>query len=121
MQAGISFVSKNMLEENQETYIGNDVFIGTNVMILGGVRIGTGAVIAAGAVVTRDVEPYTIVGGVPAVPKKKRFSEEQMDCLLRSCWWDWSPEKLSRHADEFLCAEQFIQDVLMRNDDKGQA
>ncbi|TCR70024.1 CatB-related O-acetyltransferase [Bosea sp. BK604] len=69
--------------------IGHDVWIGTRAMILGGVTIGHGAVVAAGAVVTKDVEPYSIVGGVPARHLRHRLPQEQYDELLRLAWWDW--------------------------------
>ena len=75
--------------------IGNDVWIGYEAVILAGVTIGDGAVIAARAVVTRDVPPYTIVGGVPANPIRKRFSDQEIAQLLELKWWDWPPEKLS--------------------------
>lgn len=75
--------------------IGNDVWIGYEAVILSGVTIGDGAVVAARSVVTRDVEPYTIVGGVPARPIRRRFDEETIDALLELRWWDWPPEKLT--------------------------
>lgn len=75
--------------------IGNDVWIGYEAVILAGVTVGDGAVIGTRAVVTRDVPPYTIVGGVPARPIRRRFSEEEIARLLDLKWWDWPPEKLS--------------------------
>jgi len=75
--------------------VGNDVWIGYEAVILQGVTIGDGAIIGARAVVTKDVEPYTIVGGVPAKPIKRRFSPETVDALLRIRWWDWSPEEIA--------------------------
>jgi hypothetical protein len=69
--------------------IGHDVWIGTRAMILGGVSIGHGAVVAAGAVVTRDVEPYSVVGGVPARHLRYRLPQEQREALLDLAWWDW--------------------------------
>lgn len=75
--------------------IGNDVWIGYEAAILAGVTIGDGAVIGARALVTRDVPPYTIVGGVPARPIRKRFPEADIEALLALRWWDWPPEKLS--------------------------
>lgn len=74
--------------------IGHDVWIGHGVTVLAGVTIGTGAVIGAGAVVSKDVDPYTIVGGVPAKLIKRRFSEEQAAALMEIAWWDWSHETL---------------------------
>ena len=68
--------------------IGNDVWIGSNAIILQGCRIGDGAIIAAGAVVVKDVEPFTIVGGVPAKKIKDRFTPELKQKLLKSQWWN---------------------------------
>jgi acetyltransferase-like isoleucine patch superfamily enzyme len=70
--------------------IGNDVWIGHGVIILPGVRIGDGAVVGAGAVVTKDVQDYEIVGGVPAQHIKNRFEKEEIDKLLEMQWWNWS-------------------------------
>lgn len=77
--------------------IGNDVWIGYEAVILAGVTIGDGAIIGARAVVTRDVPPYTIVGGVPAKTIKKRFSEKTISTLLDIQWWNWSKEKISKN------------------------
>ena len=76
--------------------IGNDVWIGYEAVIMAGVHIGNGAIIAARAVVTKDVPPYTIVGGVPARPIRKRFDEEVIRKLEMLKWWDWSAEKIRR-------------------------
>ena len=76
--------------------IGNDVWIGYEAVILSGVTIGDGAIVAARSVVTRDVPPYTIVGGVPARPIRRRFDQETIDALLELRWWDWPLEKLSK-------------------------
>lgn len=73
--------------------IGHDVWIGHGVTVTAGVTIGTGAVIGAGAVVTRDVAPYTVVGGVPARFIKRRFSEAQANALQDIAVWDWSRDK----------------------------
>lgn len=77
--------------------IGNDVWIGYEAVILAGVTIGDGAVIGARAVVTKDVPPYTVVGGVPAKEIKKRFSQQTMDELLRLKWWDWDEDRIARN------------------------
>lgn len=77
--------------------IGNDVWIGYEAVILAGVTIGDGAIIGTSAVVTKDVPPYTIVGGVPAKPIRKRFSEETIAVLQDLRWWDWEEEKIARH------------------------
>jgi acetyltransferase-like isoleucine patch superfamily enzyme len=75
--------------------IGNDVWMGHNVNVLSGVNVGDGAVIAAGAAVTKDVPPYAMVVGVPATIKRFRFSEDIIDRLLRSKWWDLELSQLS--------------------------
>lgn len=74
--------------------IGHDVWIGHGAVIMPGVTIGHGAAIGANAVVTRDVQPYHIVGGVPARVIRRRFDEQITARLLKLCWWDWSVEKL---------------------------
>lgn len=80
---------------NKTITIGNDVWIGTNVIITPNVKIGDGAVIAAGAVVVKDVEPYSIVGGVPAKLIRYRFKDEIIQKLLKQQWWRFSPQALS--------------------------
>jgi phosphonate metabolism protein (transferase hexapeptide repeat family) len=74
--------------------VGHDVWIGHGAILLPGVSVGTGAVVGAGAVVTKDVEPYTIVVGVPARPLRMRFPEAVIQKLLGIAWWDWSRERL---------------------------
>ena len=76
---------------------GNDVWIGYEAVILSGVKIGDGAVIGTRAVVTKDVPPYTIVGGVPARPIRKRFSEDIISELLRIQWWNWPADRIRRN------------------------
>ena len=79
--------------------IGNDVWIGYEAVILAGVTIGDGAVIGARAVVTKDVAPYTVVGGVPARPIKKRFSDGTIQRLLELRWWDWPEERIRENLE----------------------
>lgn len=77
-----------------DTVIGNDVWIGYNVTIMPGVHIGDGAIIGTNALVTKDVEPYTIVGGNPAKLIRKRFDDTTIEKLLKIQWWNWSIEKI---------------------------
>jgi phosphonate metabolism protein (transferase hexapeptide repeat family) len=89
--------------------IGNDVWIGHAVTVLPGVTIGDGAVLAAGAVVSRNVAPYTVVGGVPAHLIRERFSRNIADRLIRIAWWDWPDDRLFSNLEAFRCEdiEQF--------------
>lgn len=91
--------------------LGHDVWMGHGSTILAGVSVGTGSVVGAGAVVSKDVPPYTIVGGVPARPIRERFPKEIQDGLLELAWWDWSHEKLAETLEDFreLDAEQFLK------------
>ena len=77
--------------------IGNDVWIGYDAVIMAGVHIGDGAIIGTRAVVTKDVEPYSIVGGVPAKEIRKRFAPDVVTKLLELKWWNWSSEKIKNH------------------------
>ena len=81
-----------------DTIIGNDVWIGYKATIMPGIHIGDGAVVAANSTVTKDVEPYAIVGGNPAREIKKRFSEEQIEKLLEMKWWEWDIERITQHV-----------------------
>lgn len=74
--------------------IGNDVWIGYDAVIMAGVRIGDGAIIGTRAVVTKNVEPYSIVGGVPAKEIRKRFAPEVIQKLMEIKWWNWPIEKI---------------------------
>lgn len=86
--------------------IGSDVWIGMRAIIMSGVKIGHGAVIGSNAIVTKDVEPYAIVGGVPAKLIKYRFDEFQREILLTKIrWWDWDENFIRKHAN-----------ILMSND-----
>ena len=77
--------------------IGNDVWIGYEAVIMAGVHIGDGAIIAARAVVTKDVPPYTIVGGTPAKEIRKRFDAEVIQQLLMLKWWDWATDEIRQY------------------------
>ncbi len=83
-------------ENKGDIVIGNDVWIGYQAVILAGVTVGDGAIIGSRAVVTRDVPPYTIVGGVPAKPIRKRFDEETIARFRALRWWDWDQETIRR-------------------------
>ena len=85
--------------------IGSDVWIGYEAVILSGVTIGDGAIIGTRAVVTKDVPPYTIVGGVPARPIRKRFDEKTIAALEALRWWDWDEEKLRRSLPAIQAGE----------------
>lgn len=87
----------NAWDNKGDIIIGNDVWIGYEAVILAGVAIGDGAIIGTRAVVTKDVPPYTIVGGVPAKPIKKRFSEETISALLEIQWWNWSEKRIAKN------------------------
>ena len=96
--------------------IGNDVWIGYEAVIMAGVTIGDGAIIGTRAVVTKDVPPYTIVGGVPAKPIRKRFSEEVIERLLRLKWWDLPPETVCKIIKDIQ--EGNIDSVMFRLQNK---
>lgn len=80
-----------------DTVIGNDVWIGYNATIMPGVQIGDGAIIGSNATVTSDVEPYAIVGGNPARLIRKRFSDTEIEKLLKLSWWDWPIGKITNN------------------------
>ena len=77
--------------------LGNDVWIGYEAVIMAGVTIGDGAIIGARAVVTKDVPPYTVAGGIPAKPIKKRYPEETIAALSELKWWDWPEERIAQN------------------------
>ena len=112
---GKSYVKDTLFEElkyaddehNYLVKIGNDVWIGSNVLILNGVCIGDGAVIASGAVVTKDVSPFTIVGGVPAKEIRKRFVDEDIAFLLEHPYWIQSDSWLEEHAGQLTTVEKY--------------
>lgn len=95
--------------------IGNDVWIGYEAVILSGVTIGDGAIIGARAVVTKDVPPYTIVGGVPAAPIRQRFDEQTIKILLNLRWWDWETKKIRQN----IAAIQHSDIVALKRNNHG--
>ena len=115
-RAGFTFVKEQCFEEHkyidkEKKYfveIGNDVWIGNNVLIMDGITIAAGAIIAAGAVVTKDVRPYTIVGGVPAKEIKKRFNEDEVEFLLDFKWWEQDFEWIKANAACFRDINEFV-------------
>lgn len=91
--------------------IGHDTWLGHAAQIRPEVTVGHGAVVASGAIVTKDVDPYTIVAGVPAEPIKRRHSPDVAERLMALCWWDWSHDRLRARLDDFraLEAEAFLE------------
>lgn len=94
-----SYEGDNFLKSNGDITIGNDVWIGMGATIMSGITIGHGAVVAAGAMVTKDIEPYVIVGGNPAEIIKKRFDDRTIEQLLELAWWDIPEDVLRQHQD----------------------
>jgi virginiamycin A acetyltransferase len=88
-----------------DTVIGNDVWIGYEALIMPGVQIGDGAIIASKSVVTKDVSPYSIIGGNPAKEIKKRFADDVIDTLLKIAWWNWDIEKITRNLEKIVDAD----------------
>lgn len=111
---GFSFTKEQLFDEHlyvdaKKKYyveIGSDVWIGNNVIIMDGLTIGNGAIVAAGAVVTKSVEPYSVVGGVPAKLIKKRFPEDDVNFLLQSKWWEKNIDWLKSNASSFSCVSE---------------
>jgi len=109
-QVGFSYTDTQLFQEFADPVIpntdftiaiGNDVWIGANVAILDGVTIGDGAIIAANALVNKDIEPYSIYGGVPAKHIKKRFEQNEIDFLMQLKWWD-KPKKWIENASIYF-------------------
>ncbi|MBR8829425.1 MAG: Vat family streptogramin A O-acetyltransferase [Gomphosphaeria aponina SAG 52.96 = DSM 107014] len=88
-----------------DTVIGNDVWLGYEAVIMPGVNIGDGAIVAAKSVVTKDVQPYTIVGGNPAKLLRQRFPDETIKTLLEIAWWNWDIEKITRNLEKIVAAD----------------
>ena len=104
-----TFADQNYTEEYLSVEIGNDVWIGEGVLIPGGVKIGDGAIIASRAVVTRDVEPYSIVAGIPARHIRFRFESDTIEKIKSSNWWDWDEKKLKNCFKDFHDPALFVE------------
>lgn len=91
-----------------DTVIGNDVWIGNAVTIMPGINIGDGAILASNSVVTKDIEPYSIVGGNPAGLIRKRFDDTTIQQLVALQWWDWPIQKITRYAKEIALGNSII-------------
>ena len=103
------------VEETKEgtLEIGNDVWIGSNVVILPGCKkIGNGAIIGAGAIVTKDIEPYSVVCGVPAKHLKYRFDKETKNLLEKSKWWELTPQELYKYYQYRKEPKKFAQEII---------
>lgn len=102
-----NFQEKDQHNPERNVSIGNDVWICANAIIADGVKVGDGAIIASNSVVTSDVEPYTIVGGVPAKLIRNRFKDDQIDILNKSKWWNQDIEWIEKNSDIFLNIEDY--------------
>lgn len=110
---GKTYVDRELFDgQTKRVVIGNDVWIGSGATILGGVRIGDGAIVAAGAVVTKNVQPYEIVGGVPAKVIRKRFKEDQIEKLLVLKWWEKDEVWLQKYSSFFDSIDKFQEEIL---------
>jgi acetyltransferase-like isoleucine patch superfamily enzyme len=112
--SGLVIVENNLFDEFPFTEIGNDVWIGNNVTIQPGIKIMDGAIVGSGSVVTKDVEPYSIVGGVPAKLIKYRFTENEIAFLLKMKWWDRELDWLKKNKHQF----QNIGEFILQNEQK---
>lgn len=106
-----SFTTENLFNPFKEVKIGNDVWIGREVIIKGGVEIGDGAVIGAKSLVTKNVEPYSIVAGIPAKVIRMRFSQEVVDFLVKNKWWELEVDKLVLNIKIFQKEDLSIEDL----------
>jgi acetyltransferase-like isoleucine patch superfamily enzyme len=103
---------------NGDVTIGNDVWIGSGATFMSGVSVGDGAAIATNSVITRDVEPYAIVGGNPAKPIRRRFAPDLVEGLLRIAWWDWDDERIAAAIPTMLSGDV---EAFVRAHDPGGA
>ena len=108
-KANIVISEYTYFEESKHVDIGNDVWIGANSIINDGIKIGNGSIIAGGAFVNKDVEPYSIVGGIPAKHIKYRFEPQEIEFLLKSEWWNMSLIELEKRLKEFHDIQEFVK------------
>jgi hypothetical protein len=94
---------------DQQVEVGHDVWIGHGAIVLPGASVGNGAVVGAGAVVVDDVDPYTVVAGVPAEPIRRRFPEEVAARIEATEWWEWDHDTLRERLDAFRNLETFLE------------
>lgn len=85
----------------QVAFVGHDTWIGHGAIIMPGVTVGDGAIVGSGAVVTKNVAPFTVVGGVPAKVIKRRFDEKTAEALTELAWWDWDHATLKERLADF--------------------
>ena len=104
-----AFLNKEIFKEGLPTQIGNDVWIGTRALILGGISVGDGAIIGAGAIVTKDVEPYSVVAGIPAKVLRKRYSAKNIKRLVDFAWWNKDISWIRRNASAFADEDKFFE------------
>lgn len=118
----VKYVDRCLFEEHRKVdndytvKIGNDVWIGMDVSLMEGIVIGDGAIVAAGAVVTKDVAPYSIVGGIPAKEIRKRFEEEDIKFLLELQWWN-KDENWIREKAKFFYNVKVLREHIFKNEE----
>lgn len=118
----LDFCSVSLFDEfkfvdgGNQIVIENDVWIGCNVILMPGIKIANGAIVAAGSVVTKSVEPYTIVGGVPAKVLKKRFHDEEVEYIMKSKWWNLDIFTLKSNHQSFTSLASFKSFLLSLNE-----
>lgn len=120
-QAGLTFSDFDAFEETSSTIVGNDVWIGARALVLDGITIGDGAIVGAGALVNRDVEPYAVVGGVPARLIRYRFDQEVISELLSWKWWELPDETLKQIASYFTGQDYWTLDDIKRLREKAHS
>lgn len=107
-----NFSKKDAYSYVKQIVIGNDVWIGANALILDGVKIGDGAIIGANSIVNKDIEPYSIVGGIPSKLIKYRFNQEEIEFLLKIRWWENSDEWIELNQENLLDIKALIKHSL---------